>query len=336
MNRPLVRLALTLGEPAGIGPDLFLQLQRHKALLPDGCHLCVITDPVVLAARLAQADSACNLPIMEPGQHTKPGISLWPAARTRLDATPGHPDKANARYVLETLQAACTGCRHGHFDAMITGPVHKGIINDAGIRFSGHTEFLAQSCEAPRAVMLMVMERMKVALVTTHLPLKAVPAAIDHDDLVQVLQIIDHDMQRYFTTEARPRMAVLGLNPHAGEDGHLGTEEIEIIHPAIARARASGMDVIGPWSADTAFLPRRLQSVDVIVAMYHDQGLTVPKHAGFERTVNVTLGLPIIRTSVDHGVALDLAGSDTANPGSLKAALALAAGMARTSRSSQE
>ena len=242
----------------------------------------------------------------------------------------GRLDPVNARYVLTMLDRAVEGCRRGEFSAMVTAPVHKGVINDAGIAFTGHTEYLAQLTNS-EAVMLLVGGGMRVALATTHLPLKDVPAAITRDTLEQKLRIIHTDLINRFAI-ARPRIAVAGLNPHAGESGHLGKEEIETIIPALEGLRAQGMDLVGPLPADTLFHPPKLKNFDCVFAMYHDQGLPVLKHASFGNAVNVTLGLPIIRTSVDHGTALDLAGTGRADPGSLLAAIEMAATLAGQSK----
>ena len=245
----------------------------------------------------------------------------------RVPAQPGRLDPANAGYVAETLMAACDGCLMGHFDAMVTGPVHKGVINDAGLPFSGHTEFLAERCGAD-PVMMLVAPGLRVALATTHLPLSRVSLSITQDALTRVLRALDRDLRTRFGI-ARPRILVCGLNPHAGEAGHLGREEIEVIEPTLAALRAAGIDLTGPIPADTAFVPPMLAKADAVLAMYHDQGLPVLKHLGFGRAVNVTLGLPIIRTSVDHGTALDLAGTGLGDTGSLEAAIACAEDMVR-------
>ena len=240
-----------------------------------------------------------------------------PCAAGRLDAR-------NGRYVLQLIETAARGCTDGEFAAMVTAPVQKSVINDAGIPFSGHTEYIAALTHAAMPVMMLVAGTLRVALATTHLPLRAVPDAITIPGLLAVLRIVDHDLRRHWRIDA-PRIAVCGLNPHAGESGHLGDEEIRVIRPALAQARAEGLRVDGPFPADTLFVPRLLVPYDAVLAMYHDQGLPVLKYAGFGDAVNVTLGLPIVRTSVDHGTALDLAGTGRADPGSLKAALQLAA-----------
>lgn len=330
------RLALTPGEPAGIGPDLCVA----AAQLPQPNELIAICDPDLLAAR---AD-ALGLPLtLEPfvptaaPQATPPGTLRYQASdRLAAAVTAGRLQPANAGYVLATLRAACDGCLAGRWDALVTGPVHKGIINDAGFTFSGHTEFLAQRCAPaggppPTPVMLLTAPGLRVALATTHLPLAAVPKAITAPRLEHVLRILDDGLRSWFGIE-RPRILVCGLNPHAGEGGHLGHEEQHVIAPLLERLIGEGMDLVGPLPADTLFVPRRLEQADAVLAMYHDQGLPVLKHLGFGQAVNVTLGLPIVRTSVDHGTALDLAGSGRADPGSLNAAIALASEVVATRR----
>ena len=241
--------------------------------------------------------------------------------------TPGRPDPANSRYVVAILERAARGCLQGEFDAMVTAPVQKSVINEAGIPFTGHTELLAELAHADHVVMMLVGGGLRVALATTHLPLAAVPAAITKENLARTLRVVHADLRRRFRIE-RPRILVAGLNPHSGESGHLGREEIEIIGPAIDAARAEGIDARGPIPADTLFVPERLREADCALAMYHDQGLPVLKYASFGRGVNVTLGLPFVRTSVDHGTALDLAGSGRADPSSLVEAVRLAIALA--------
>jgi 4-hydroxythreonine-4-phosphate dehydrogenase len=243
-----------------------------------------------------------------------------------VPSVPGKLDRANGRYVLNLIDRAIDGAVTGEFDAIVTAPVQKSVINDAGIPFTGHTEYLAERTRAPLPVMMLATEDLRVALATTHLPLKDVSAAITVDSLCEILTILEHDLHQWWGLKA-PRIMVCGLNPHAGESGHLGTEEINVIAPAIARMRARGMNVTGPVPADTAFVPARLAECDAVLAMYHDQGLPVIKHSGFDRAVNVTLGLPILRTSVDHGTALDLAGTGQADHRSLAAAIRLALGI---------
>lgn len=313
------RLALTPGEPAGIGPDLLVMIAQSDW----PAELVAVTDPDLLmrAAERLQLPLQC-LPFVPdaPAAAHQPGtLRVLPVALATEEA-PGRLDTRNADSVLETLRQACDGCRDGRFDAMVTAPVQKSVINDAGVPFSGHTEFLQERCGVPRVVMLLACPGLRVALATTHLPLRAVPDAITPERLTQVLTILDADLRTKFGI-AKPRILVTGLNPHAGEDGHLGREEIEIISPTLARLRTQGLDVVGPLPADTLFTPRLLDGADAVLAMYHDQGLPVLKHAGFGNAVNITLGLPIIRTSVDHGTALSLAGSGRAEDGSLRAAI---------------
>ncbi len=320
MRRPL---AVTAGEPAGIGPDLCVLLAREppRGLPP----LVLLADRGLLAARARSLGVRLKLPDYDPEVPQALSLLHLPLA---AHARAGLPDPVNAPYVLDTLRRAVHGCRTGEFAALVTGPVHKGVINAVGIPFSGHTEFLAALTETPRVVMMLTGPRMRVALATTHLPLRQVADAIDREGLTQTLRILMAGLQRDFGI-ARPRILVAGLNPHAGEGGHLGREEIEIISPVLADLRDEGMDLIGPLPADTLFQPERLARADAVLAMYHDQGLPVFKYTSFGRGVNVTLGLPFPRTSVDHGTALELAGSGQARPGSLLAALRLAARMAR-------
>jgi len=313
------RLALTCGEPAGIGPDLCVMIGAAAGSLGADCEIHCLADESLLRQRAAQL----GLPF--------PAGSGFQVRHVPLAApvTAGRLDPRNARWVLSLLDAALAGCRSGEYQAMVTAPVQKSIINDAGIAFTGHTEYLAEHCGVKRPVMLLAAGSLRVALATTHLPLSAVSGAIDAATLDETLAIIHHDLGAYWGIPA-PRIGVTGLNPHAGEGGHLGREEIDTIAPAIARAAARGIRASGPWPADTLFTPRQLAQFDVVLAMYHDQGLPVLKHAGFGNAVNVTLGLPIIRTSVDHGTALDLAGTGRAEDGSLRAAIQLAAQLARS------
>jgi 4-hydroxythreonine-4-phosphate dehydrogenase len=241
----------------------------------------------------------------------------------RRKPIPGKLDPANSPYVLETLERAIRGCLAGEFDAMVTAPVQKSVINDAGIAFTGHTEYLAEQAKVPHVVMLLVGGGLRVALATTHLALSEVPRAINKQNLLKTLSVLDQDLKRRFRIP-KPRILVAGLNPHSGESGHLGTEDRDIIAPAIAEAKAAGIEASGPLPADTLFVPERLKGADCVLAMYHDQGLPVLKYASFGRGVNVTLGLPFVRTSVDHGTALDIAGTGRADPGSLNEAMKLA------------
>jgi 4-hydroxythreonine-4-phosphate dehydrogenase len=304
------RIALTAGEPAGIGPDLCVQMAQR---LPDAS-ITVIADRTLIEQRAQRL----SLPLEKLNIHHIP---------LAAPCEPGRLDPANSRYVLETLTYAAQGCLNGAFDAIVTAPVHKGIINDAGVPFTGHTEFLAELTETKQVVMMLVGGGMRVALATIHLPLRAVPDAITRDGLESVIRILHQDLAQRFSIP-RPRILVAGLNPHAGEGGHLGTEEIETIIPVLEKLRGEGMNLTGPLPADTLFSQHNIHNCDVFLAMYHDQGLAVLKHASFGGGVNVTLGMPIIRTSVDHGTALDLAGTGKADAGSLYAAIALAIDLA--------
>ncbi|MES9969084.1 MAG: 4-hydroxythreonine-4-phosphate dehydrogenase PdxA [Candidatus Thiodiazotropha sp.] len=323
------RLALTPGEPAGVGPDLCVMLAQKP--YPE-TEIVAIADPVLLQTRAERLGMALEL---IPFDHHLPASPLPPGKLRYLPATlahevvPGKLNPANAEYVLDTLQIATEGCRNGFFDGMVTGPVHKGVINDAGLPFTGHTEYLSALCEDANPVMMLATPDLRVALVTTHLPLSEVSQAITKQNLQQVASTLHNDLQRYFGI-SQPRIMVCGLNPHAGEQGHLGREEIEIIQPALAELNSQGMQLIGPLPADTIFTPIHLQQADAILAMYHDQGLPVLKHLGFGNAVNITLGLPIIRTSVDHGTALPLAGTNQANLGSLQYAVKVAETMVKS------
>lgn len=313
-HRP--RLALTAGEPAGIGPELIASLAGEEF----GADLFVIANADLMSERARQT----GFPV-EVVRHDAPA---GPGRLRVVDVALGKPSRAgqldpgNARYVLESLALAATGASNGEFDAIVTAPLHKGVINDAGIHFTGHTEFFAERA-GKDVVMMLVADTLRVALATTHLPLSAVPGAITRDGLMKTLRILNGDLHSRFGIET-PAIAVLGLNPHAGEGGHLGREEIEVIIPVLDQLRSEGLNLIGPLPADTAFVPSHLARYDAVLAMYHDQGLPVLKHAGFGHAVNVTLGLPWVRTSVDHGTALDLAGSGRADAGSLRAAIRLA------------
>ncbi|MAF83894.1 MAG: 4-hydroxythreonine-4-phosphate dehydrogenase PdxA [Gammaproteobacteria bacterium] len=329
MQSLVPRIAITAGEPSGIGPDIVIDLAERGW----PAELVVIADPNLIADRAlqlgkhieihpydVQAPAAAN----QPGRLIVTGEPLGTACATsRLDPT-------NAEYVIATLKRACAGCQSGEFMAMVTAPVNKGVINDAGIPFSGHTEFLAEQTSATQPVMLLVADTLRVALMTTHLALKDVPAAITGELIQRVFKLLHLGLVSYFGIES-PRIIVLGLNPHAGEAGYLGQEEINIIEPALTKLATAGYQPIGPLPADTAFTLTHLSRADAVLAMYHDQGLPVLKNNGFGKAVNVTLGLPIIRTSVDHGTALDLAGTGLAKPDSLYAALSLAIEMASNS-----
>jgi 4-hydroxythreonine-4-phosphate dehydrogenase len=297
MNERLPTIVVTSGEPAGIGPDICLAL----AARPWPVRLVVLGDERVLRTR---ADAL--------GVSVVPEILHVPAP---APVVAGTLDARNARYVLDLLDRAIDGCVGGAFSAMVTAPVQKSVINDAGVPFTGHTEYLAERANAD-VVMMLAGGGLRVALATTHLALHDVPAAITAESVERTLRIVDRDLRSRFGI-ARPRVLVAGLNPHSGEGGHLGREEIEVLQPLLARLRAEGMEVIGPLPADTLFTPRTLAGADCVLAMYHDQGLPVLKYASFGAGVNITLGLPFVRTSVDHGTALDLAGSGRADPGSL-------------------
>ena len=313
------RIALTPGEPAGIGPELVVRIAQLQHQL----QLVAVADSELLRDTAALLQLPLNLLPYDPAQPATPNapgsLTVLPVKLSEA-AVPGQLNTANAAYVLQTLELATQGCLAGDFAALVTGPVHKGIINDAGVAFSGHTEFLAERSGMDRVVMMLACEGLRVALATTHLPLAQVPAAITAPSLVRTLEILHRDMRDKFGL-TNPRILVCGLNPHAGEGGHLGREEIEVITPVLEQLRATGMQLVGPLPADTLFTPRHLDQADAVLAMYHDQGLPVLKYKGFGQAVNITLGLPFIRTSVDHGTALDLAGQGIADLGSLKTAL---------------
>jgi 4-hydroxythreonine-4-phosphate dehydrogenase len=283
----------------------------------------VVGSHSLLAERASLLGSDVELRAYAPGSPAAPGTLEVLDIPLAAPCVAGRLDPANARHVLAMLDRAIDGAVSGEFAAIVTAPVQKSVINDAGVPFTGHTEYLAARTRAAHPVMLLAADNLRVALATTHLPLRAVSDAISASLLDAVLRILDTDVRRLWGV-ARPRIAVCGLNPHAGESGHLGTEDRDVIAPAIERARAAGMLVDGPLPADTVFVPRNLSNYDVVLAMYHDQGLPVLKHAGFGHAVNVTLGLPVVRTSVDHGTALDLAGTGRADAGSLVAATLLA------------
>lgn len=312
-------LLVSSGEPAGIGPDICLAL-AHTTL-----PVVVAGDPLVLANRAKQLNQSITLHEYQPGQEIviQPShLTVFPIACPG-NVVPGQLNPKHAMYVLELLKTAAIQCLAGEFSALVTAPVHKAVINDAGIPFSGHTEFLAELTNTPQVVMMLACAAMKVALVTTHLPLQAVSVAITQDKIKRVIQVIHTSFQQQFK-KPRPAIAVTGLNPHAGENGYLGREEIEVISPALQALQNQGIHVQGPFPADTLFTPHYLHQYDVFVAMYHDKGLPVLKYAGFGQAVNVTLGLPFIRTSVDHGTALHLAGTGQAESSSLLAAIDLA------------
>jgi len=325
LNASLIpRIALTAGEPAGIGPDLCVQLAQE----PQTCELVVIADPKLLHDRAKCLGLVLTLNEFDPNQpakiQTQGSLTVLPVAMATA-STCGRLAPSNSPYVLETIRQAAHGCLIGTFAAMVTAPVHKGVINDAGIAFSGHTEFIA-GITGGTPVMMLATPGLRVALATTHLPLAQVSAAITVDGLGTVIRLLDHDLRHRFGIP-EPKILVCGLNPHAGESGHLGREEIEIIEPTLERLRCEGLHLYGPLPADTLFTPKYLDHADAVLAMYHDQGLPVLKYKGFGQAVNVTLGLPIVRTSVDHGTALDLAGTGNANLGSLRFALRTALDM---------
>ncbi len=343
-DKTLPRLAITPGEPAGIGPDIVLQLAQQAI----AAHLVVFADPDLLTQRAAQLGLAIQLHtilprfstafqsergptspprfskhwISEPGPHQPGHLYVIPVLLSQ-PVKCGQLNPANALYVLETLRQACQSSIDNQFDALVTGPVHKGVINEAGIPFSGHTEFLAEQTGVKQVVMMLATSELRVALVTTHLPLSQISAAITPARLETVIRILHGDLQNQFGLKT-PHILVCGLNPHAGEGGHLGQEEILTIIPTLNKLRAEGMQLIGPVSADSAFTPTSLSGVDVVLTMYHDQGLPVLKQQGFGKAVNITLGLPIIRTSVDHGTALELAGLGRASSDSLYYAVQMA------------
>ena len=326
---PLPVIAVTSGEPGGIGPELCLRLQARRFQ----ARIVVLADRALLEQRARLLGGRVDLVDYRPQTATGAGVELLHCPLA-VPAMPGALDPANAPYVLALLDRALAGCRTGEFAAMVTAPVHKGIINQAGIPFSGHTEYLAAKTATPRVVMMLAGDTpqgpLRVALATTHLPLRAVADAIDATVLEETLRIVHADMRRKYGI-ASPRILVAGLNPHAGEDGYLGREEIDTMEPVLARLRAEGMQLTGPLPADTMFTPPILTQGDCVLAMYHDQGLTALKYATFGNGINVTLGLPVIRTSVDHGTALAIAGKGTADPGSLFAAVNEAIRMASRS-----
>jgi 4-hydroxythreonine-4-phosphate dehydrogenase len=317
------RIAITPGEPAGIGPDIVLQIAAQQTFPVE---IVAIANAALMVERAKQLGIAIKIipfDFQQPVKPHQPGkLLVWdvPLAKPCLA---GVLETANAPYVLKTLEIAAENCLKQHFSAMVTGPVHKGMINQAGIAFSGHTEFLAQFCNTKSVVMMLIASNLRVALLTTHLPLREVPQAITATRLTETLKILQRALQQQFHIP-QPRILVAGLNPHAGEGGHLGHEEIEIITPTLMQLREQGLQLIGPLPADTLFTPYHLNQADAVLCMYHDQGLPVLKYAGFGHAVNITLGLPIIRTSVDHGTALDLAGTGKAESGSLLTAIELA------------
>jgi len=316
------RVVITPGEPAGIGPDLVVQLAQRDWPV----ELVICADATLLTDRASRLGLPLQLRGYDPTAAAVPQragtLTLLPIP-LHAPATAGVLNTLNGAYVVDTLARACDGCLNGEFAALITGPVHKGVINDSGTPFTGHTEFFEERAHADKVVMMLATEELRVALATTHLPIKAVADAITPDLLREVIGILHTDLQQKFGI-AQPHILVCGLNPHAGEGGHIGTEEIDTIIPVLNEMRAQGMNLSGPLPADTLFQPKYLDNADAVLAMYHDQGLPVLKYQGFGRGVNITLGLPFIRTSVDHGTALELAGKGTADVGSFITALNLA------------
>ncbi|CQD34040.1 4-hydroxythreonine-4-phosphate dehydrogenase PdxA [Yersinia mollaretii] len=323
------RIVITPGEPAGVGPDLVVALAQQDWPV----ELVVCADPALLLARANQLNLPLQLREYQPDQPAlaqQAGTLTILPVKTAAEVTAGQLDVNNSHYVVETLAKACDGAISGEFAALVTGPVQKSIINDAGIPFIGHTEFFADRSHCPRVVMMLATEELRVALATTHLPLLAVPGAITQGSLHEVITILDSDLKTKFGIK-QPQIYVCGLNPHAGEGGHMGHEEIDTIIPALNELRQQGINLIGPLPADTLFQPKYLQHADAVLAMYHDQGLPVLKYQGFGRAVNITLGLPFIRTSVDHGTALELAATGSADVGSFITALNLAIKMINNS-----
>ncbi len=330
-ERPLTqRIAITPGEPAGIGPDLIIELAQQSW----PAELVVLADPELLTSRAQMLGKPLELIDYDPQRLPQPQaagtLTIYPHA-LKAKVTAGVLDERNGAYVVDTLRTACHGNLRCEFDAVVTGPVHKGIINRAGVSFSGHTEFFAQESGTSDVVMMLATEGLRVALVTTHIPLAYVSKAITRERLRHVCEILHHDLQTKFAI-SNPRIYVCGLNPHAGEDGHLGNEEIDTITPVLDQLRAEGQSWIGPLPADTLFQDKYLCDADAVLTMYHDQGLPVLKYKGFGKSVNITLGLPFIRTSVDHGTAVDLAGKGDADAGSFSCALKQAIALARQSK----
>lgn len=315
------KLVITPGEPSGIGPDLCIEYAQQA----HDFQMILLADPDMLYQRAHLLNKPLKLiPFDKTHQkHSGSGTLYYSPVSLAETAVPGSLNVKNAHYILKTLDLAVQGCLENTFDALVTGPIHKGIINEAGIPFTGHTEYLADQTSTSKVVMMLATDEMRVALATTHLPLKDVAQAISKDSLRQVITILDHDLKTKYGI-AKPHILVCGLNPHAGEDGHLGKEEQDIIIPLIEQLKVEGYNLTGPLPADTLFSKKKLAQADAVLAMYHDQGLPVLKYQGFGKAVNVTLGLPIIRTSVDHGTALELAGSGQANTGSLEYAIKIA------------
>jgi 4-hydroxythreonine-4-phosphate dehydrogenase len=322
MGPEIKRILITPGEPAGIGPDITIAIASASW----DAELIAIADPKVLYDRARQLGLPLTLvecDLNKPSQlHTPHTLQILPI-KCDVEVTPGTLDEENASYVIKTLESAASICLDKKANAIVTGPVHKGIINHARIPFTGHTEFFADFCQIENTVMLFVVDDLKIALATTHLPLAKVPEAVTCEHLTDVLSTLNEGLKKYFSITC-PTIFVSGLNPHAGENGHLGREEIETIAPVIIKLREQGLLVYGPFPADTLFTQKYLEQADAFLAMYHDQALPLVKYIGFDHAVNVTLGLPFLRTSVDHGTALDIAGKGKASPGSMIAAIQLA------------
>lgn len=324
---PLPRIAITAGEPAGVGLDLCVML-AHQSM---HAQIVVIADQDALASRAAQINLSLKLTTYVPDdvrEHAGDGSLTILHLPTAAPVSAGKLNPANSHYILDTLKVAMDGCLSHQFDAMVTAPIQKSTINDAGIAFTGHTEFLADYTQTKHVVMMLVGGGMRVALATIHLPLTQVSGAITQESLSQTIEILHQDLQQRFGI-AHPKIFIAGLNPHAGEDGYLGSEEINVMNPVIQTLRAKGMDLVGPLPADTMYSAKNIKEADAFLAMYHDQGLAVLKYASFGEGVNITLGLPIIRTSVDHGTALDIAGSGKVDAGSMMAAIQLAIELAK-------
>lgn len=319
-----LNLALTPGEPSGVGPDLLIQLAQEKQQQ----QIIAFADPDMLAERATMLGLPLNLvEVQDDFVSSTPSELAVVTVKVAMPVEPGVLNQANAPYVLNCLDAAIASCQEGLCQAMVTGPVQKSIINDAGIKFSGHTEYLAEKTKSDTVVMMLATEELRVALATTHVPLRDVPDAISVELLMPIIDVLYQDLQNKFGIK-QPTILVSGLNPHAGEGGHLGDEEINVIAPVIRHYREAGRNIVGPLPADTLFTQKHLMSADAVLVMYHDQGLPVLKYQGFGRAANITLGLPIIRTSVDHGTALDIAGTGSADIGSLHAAIKVAVQMA--------
>ena len=319
-----LNLALTPGEPSGVGPDLLIQLAQEKQQQ----QIIAFADPDMLAERATMLGLPLNLvEVQDDFVSSTPSELAVVTVKVAMPVEPGVLNQANSPYVLNCLDAAIASCQEGLCQAMVTGPVQKSIINDAGIKFSGHTEYLAEKTKSDTVVMMLATEELRVALATTHLPLRDVPDAISVELLMPIIDVLYQDLQNKFGIK-QPTILVSGLNPHAGEGGHIGQEEINVIAPVIRHYREAGRNIIGPLPADTLFTQKHLLDADAVLVMYHDQGLPVLKHQGFGRAANITLGLPIIRTSVDHGTALDIAGTGCADIGSLHAAIKVAVQMA--------